>query len=200
MDVHVDTNEKPGQSPGKRTESPGKGLFRRRVVFELDAAQLPLLETAEARHGSKRAALIAALGVERSAAELLGRAERAEAQLVEQQQGAEEAKKGEDDGQAKLERELAAARKKLAKAGKAEAELHEELEESRETLNERDAEAADLRVCAVDRIYCARCGQWVAPEEWSWAELEDGGSYAFHRTCGDHAEGIRGSSWLALRR
>ena len=112
MDVHVDTNEKPGQS----RHSAGKEPFRRRVVFELDAEQLPLLEAAEARHGSKRAALIAALATEGGAAELLERAERAEAQVAQHAQGTETAKKGEAEDQAKLKRELAAAKKKLSKA------------------------------------------------------------------------------------
>ncbi len=210
MDVHVDTNEKPGLSHGKGADSPGIGLFRRRVVFELDAEQLPLLEAAEARHGSKRAALIAALAADGSAVELLERTERAEAQVAKHHRGSEAAKKGKAEDQAKLKQELAAAKKKLAKSekdlakerehgGKTEAELREGLEELREAIEERDEEIEELQTQAVAYLRCLRCKRWVPSAEWSWGELEDGGAYAFHEPCGDHEEGLKGSSWLALR-
>ena len=75
----MDTNDMHADTRGKAGKSTGKDLFRRRIVFELDADQLPLLEAAQERHGSKRAALIAALLAEASAVGLAERAEAAEA-------------------------------------------------------------------------------------------------------------------------
>lgn len=209
MDMYMDTNGKPGKTPPLPGQSPPRGALRRRVVFELEEGQLPLLEQAEARHGSKRAALLAALEAEGRAAELLERTERAEAELARQARGAERAKKGKAEGEVKLKRELDATKKKLAKAEGAlakahqvsadgEAELRREAELS-ERLAESEEEITELSPRAVDWLFCQRCKQWVGPEEWEWEEFEDGGSYAYHAPCGDHAEGIKGSSWLAQR-
>src|SRR5947209_17531647 len=54
----MSTHRKARQSPADSTVD---RHFRRRIVVELTAAELPLLEAAEARHGSKLAALIAPL-------------------------------------------------------------------------------------------------------------------------------------------
>lgn len=197
----MDTNGEPGQSGAR-------GSLRRRVVFELEEGQLPLLEAAEARHGSKRAALLAALGAEADAEELRGRAEDAEAELARHKQGAGEAGKGKEE--AKLKRALAAAEKRLTKAEDAlaaarkagaegEAALRREAEELEKALAERDEELKELRPRAVDWLFCARCGQWVGPEEWIWEEFGEDGSYAYHAPCGDHSEDRKGSSWLAQR-
>lgn len=109
----MDTNGMHGQKPPAHGQGPARGSLRRRVVFELEEDQLPLLEAAEARHGSKRAALLAALGAEADAEELRGRPKRAEAELArhERDAGAEKGK-----AEAKLKRALKAAEKKLAKA------------------------------------------------------------------------------------
>jgi hypothetical protein len=48
----MSTTRKPRQSPA---ESPADRHFRRRVVIELTAKELPLLDAAQARHGTKRA-------------------------------------------------------------------------------------------------------------------------------------------------
>ena len=80
-----------------------------------------------------------------------------------------------------------------------EAELRGAAEDLSERLAESEEEVAELNARAVDWLYCRRCKQWAAPEEWSWEEFEDGGSYAYHAPCGDHDEGLRGSSWLAQR-
>jgi hypothetical protein len=203
MDMHMDTNEKPGQSPPLPGQSPARGTLRRRIVFELEEDQLPLLEAAEARHGSKRAALLAALAAEPEAADLRERAERAEAEVARKERGAEKAKKGKAEGEAKLQRELDAAKRKLAKAEKAgadgDAELRQQIDDLGERLADAEEELADLRPSAVDWLPCNRCGKWAAPEDWEWVELEESGSYAYHRPCGDHDESIKGSSRLAQR-
>lgn len=210
MDMHMDTNRKPGITPPSPGHSVPRGSLRRRVVFELEEGQLPLLEQAEARHGSKRAALLAALAAEGTVAELAERTERAEAELARRARGAERAKKGRAEGEAKLKRELDAAKKKLAKAEDAlskahqagaegEAELRREVQELSERLAESEAEITELSSRAVDWLFCQRCGRWIGPEEWEWGEFEEGGSYAYHASCGDHEEGLKGSSWLAQR-
>jgi len=112
--MHVDINDKPRHSPGKDGIGSGKGLFRRRVVFELDAEQLPVLEAAERRHGTKREALIAALAAEASAAEVAERADRAEKALAKAERSAKGSSAKQKESATKLERELAAARRKLA--------------------------------------------------------------------------------------
>lgn len=114
----------------------------------------------------------------------------------------------------KLKRELDAAKKKLATAegtlakahqasAEGEAELRREAEELRERLAESEEKITELSPRAVNWLVCQRCKRWVGPEEWEWEweweEFEEGGSYAYHAPCGDHEEGIKGSSWLAQR-
>ncbi len=69
---YMSIHRKPGQKPSFAASD---GL-RRRVIFELDPSQLPLLEAVRERHGSTRAGLIAALEAEGSVQELRERAER----------------------------------------------------------------------------------------------------------------------------
>jgi hypothetical protein len=132
--MHMDTNRKPGQKPPLPGQSPPRGTLRRRVVFELEEHQLPILEGAEARHGSKRAALLAALQAETGATELIERAERAEAELTRQSRRAQKAKKGKTEAESKLRRELDTATRKLAKA---EAALSEARQEGGDGARER---------------------------------------------------------------
>jgi hypothetical protein len=115
MDMRMDMHE----MPGHRGDSTGKGLLRRRVVFELAPEQLPLLEAAQERHGSKRAALIAALEAEAVAAEP-GRREKSKG-------------KGKADAPARRERELA--------------ELKEQLAEREAELQDLRARAVDRIYC-----------------------------------------------------
>src|SRR5205823_727547 len=108
----MSTHRKPGQSPA---DSPVDPLFRRRVVIELTAQELPLLDAAQARHGTKRRALLAALSAEARVEELeraLADAERTGATAAK---GADRNKQATGKAEAKLERDLAAARKLLAK-------------------------------------------------------------------------------------
>jgi hypothetical protein len=206
----MDTKRKPRQKAAMPGQSSPRGALRRRVVFELEEAQLPLLEQAEARHGSKRAALLAALEAEATAAELVERAERAEAELERQARSTQKALKGKAGADTKLKRDLEATKRKLAKAEAAAtnaresgadqgAELRRQMEALGERLAESEKEVAELRPRAVDWLYCQRCGQWAGPEEWKWAEFEEGGSYGFHAPCGDHGDERKGSSWLAQR-
>ena len=106
MNMYVDTNDMHANSPGKAGISPGKDLFRRRIVFELDADQLPLLEAAQERHGSKRSALIAALLAEAGAVDLAARAEAAEAALAKAKGAAKGSSAAKEKAAKKLERDL----------------------------------------------------------------------------------------------
>src|SRR2546423_1205079 len=196
--VHVARHEKSGQGLGE-------GLLKRRVVFELTEDQLPALAAAEGRHGTKRAALLAALEAEASVVELAERAEKAEAALLKAERATTAAATKGGKATEKLRRELAAAKERLgeSQADQAQArhqatasakDLQAELEDLRDTLDERNVEVADLRERAVDWLFCGRCENWAPPSEWSWQRTEAGGSYAYHRPCGDHGPGLLGSS------
>ncbi len=204
--------DEPGSSQARR-------LFRRRVVFELTEEQVPLLEAAEARHGSKRQALVAALEAAARVEKLEQAAAKVQRELARagQQTERDRAKTGKQD--AKLQRELETLRKQLerreselarheqalaAKTGEsqqARATHDEERQALEEAIDARDEEIADLAERTVDGLYCARCDKWAAPEQWAWQPTKSGGAYAYHRPCGDHSPGILGpASWLAHRR
>jgi hypothetical protein len=203
MSIH----QKHGHKPGFAATT---GL-RRRVIFELDPSQLPLLEAVRERHGSTRAGLIAALEAEGGTQELLKRAEAAEERLAKAEQAAKgrqrqdkASAKKEEQAQAKaaererkLNAELKSARREQAEAKEQSRQEEEDYEEAIEELNE---EISELRERSADWLFCARCGEWVGPEDWAWQKLEGGGRYAFHRDCGDHKPGLLPSSWLAKRR
>ena len=204
MDVHVDVNEKPRQSPGR-------GLLRRRIVFELDEEQMPLLASAEERHGTKRAAMLAALAAEEQLEQLGERADQAEQELAKAERTAKAGAAKQTKAAKKAERQLAAMRKRLAdqegalSAAESEAAQAEDLRRERdqlsEVLGERNEQLAEAQARAVDWLYCARCEKWAPPSEWAWRRIEGKGSYAFHRSCGDHRPGLLGAaSWLAQRR
>jgi DNA repair exonuclease SbcCD ATPase subunit len=204
----MSTQPKPGQKPGA---APAEGLFRRRVVFELTSEQLPLLEAAEDRHGSKRSALVAALEAEERIGELETTLAKVEAELDTSAKRTKRAQAGDDKERAQLERTLKDAEAKLVRL---EAELvraHGEGSQTRneharaqdellETIEAYDEQIAELEERAVDSLYCARCGKWAPAAEWAWQDEQRGGEYAHHGPCGDHAPGILGgSSWLAYR-
>lgn len=205
MSIH----RKPGHTPAFA----GVSGLRRRVIFELDPEQLPLLDAVRERHSSTRAALIAALEAEGELTELRERLEQAEqrAEKAEKEKAARAAKRQKDDGAAKrlteqlagakgraadLEAELKEARGQHALA-KSEARREEEGYE--EVLAELKDEVAELKEREVDWLYCARCRQWVPPKGWAWQRIKGGGRYAYHRECGDHKPGLTPSSWLAQR-
>lgn len=211
MNMYVDTNDIHAGNRGKDGIDPGKDLFRRRIVFELDADQLPLLEAAQTRHGSKRAALIAALRAEADVVELTERAETAEAALAQAKSAAKGSSAAKEKAAKKLERDLEATRKQLAgreaelaklgaEAKETSAEQRGELERTEAEIEELEAERAELMDRAVDRIFCNHCREWVAPADWKWQRVK-GGFYAYHGACGEHEPGVlSATSWLAQRK
>jgi hypothetical protein len=190
-------------------------VFRRRVVFELTVDQLPLLDAAEARHGSKRRALLAALQAETRVEELEREAAAAQAALAKRGRAKPAAAPRPDQNAGKdlaaARTELDAARAELdqlraqldgahGEATEAHALAAADRDEYEDALAARDEEIADLEERAVDRLYCARCNTWAEPHEWAWGLAEGGGGYAYHDPCGDHGPGLLGApSWLAYR-
>jgi hypothetical protein len=186
-------------------------LLRRRVIFELTADQLPLLEAAERRHGSKRRALIAALEADTEIDQL--RAAAAIAERAAEKEGAGERRAAAQRSKAtdKLERDLKDAQATLAarereltrlegSAGEVGAALAEQRRAYALQLEEHEREQGELEERLVDHLFCARCGNWAAPDEWAWIRGDDGADYAHHQPCGDHGPGVLGiSSWLAHR-
>jgi hypothetical protein len=204
MSTHRNARAEPGTSPGS-------GLLRRRVIFELTADQLPLLEGAERRHGSKRKALIAALEADTEIDHLRATAENTERTKEKESAGERPAAAQRTKAVDKLERELKDARAKLAERDRELTQLQGNAGEVRDALAEqRDAyalllegherELGELEERVVDHLFCARCGKWAAPEQWAWTRGDDDADYAHHQPCGDHGPGVLGaSSWLAHR-
>ncbi len=204
VDGYMSMHQIPGQDPG--TER-----LRRRIVFELTPEQLPLLQEAEHRHGSKRAALVAALAAEAEVEEMRAQVSKAEAKATKPTKEAERAAAGHAKTIAKLERELEGAQKALAERQRDLALARDESKTSKESweadreellgaLSDRETELAELVDRAVDELYCGHCGKWAPPGQWAWKWVKGKGSYAYHRSCGDHAPGLMSAaSWLARR-
>jgi hypothetical protein len=203
----MSTSREPGQSPAAH-------VFRRRVVFELTVDQLPLLDAAEARHGSKRQALLAALQAETRVEQLEQEVVAAQAALAKRERAAASPAKSD----AKLAPEHVAARDELrqaraelkrlraqldraeGEAGNAQALAAADRDEYEEALAARDEEIADLAERAVDRLFCGRCNSWPQTAELVWVDAKGGGEYAYHESCGDHGPGVLGAaSRLAYR-
>ena len=204
MDARMSTHQKPGISQAP----PG---FRRRVIFELTIEELPLLDQAQARHGTKRQALLAALHADQRIQEL-------EAAATQANQAAQtaQAKVSKTQGQgqkseAKLRSELTAAQKTLAARERELAAVKDQAASRRragqdaeaeqraleQAIEERDELIDELSDRAADQLFCARCDTWAAPDTWAWKPSQSG-RYAYHHPCGDHAPGLLGSSsWLA---
>ena len=190
--------------------SQGTSRLRRRIVFELSVEQLPLLDQAEARHGSKRAALLAALEAQALVDELQAKVAELERALVEQASAGTDNATHAKKAIAKLERDLGAAqaaaqepKKRCAtSANNAEQvdQLRREIALLEKALDERDDEMLELEERVVSELYCARCNNWIDTDGWAWERSHDGGRYAYHDACGDHTPGLLGaSSWLAYR-
>jgi hypothetical protein len=205
MSMHEESPAEPGTSPASR-------LLRRRVVFELTEQQLPLLHAAEARHGSKRAALLAALEAETRLDAVEKELTAAQRALTKTNAAVTRESGRDDKAKARLERELKQARAALKQAeadlasarddaSSADRDHADERDELYEAIDAQQERIADLEERAVDSLYCARCGKWAQPEQWAWATARNGGEYAFHEPCGDHGPGILGQppSWLASR-
>lgn len=188
---------------------PEPSRLRRRVVFELREAELPLLDAAEARHGTKRAGIVAALAAAAGAAECQARLEEAERALVAATAAAR-GRAGEKERRDAGGRALTEAREALAEAErlregaeKALGQLEHRLarqaaraESASEALGEEIERLQGERLTA---LYCARCERWAPEAEWAW-RATDGGERAYHAPCGDHGPGLLGAaSWLARR-
>jgi hypothetical protein len=194
-----------------RAEPQQPALLRRRVVFELSAEQLPLLEAAEVRHGSKRRALVAALEAEVRSVEAESRAADAERQLTEQARATKRKAGKREQGAAKIEAELRQAKEQLQRAeaklaaartdaGEAAGLAEDECRRFQEAVAAHEEEIEDLSERAFDQLYCGRCRGWAPPDEWAFGDAEGGGDYAFHESCGDKPPGlIDAGSWLGLR-
>jgi hypothetical protein len=181
----------------------GSPYLRRRVIVELTPQELPLLEEAERRHGTKRQAIVSALEAASQSAELeqeLAGAQaertRVEAELETlsvDQAAAEKARE-------RLARDLKKARSELAStkesAGSSSRGSEQRLQALERLLDEREEEIKELEEQVFDKLFCARCGKWISPENFAWTDCE-GGAYAYHQACGDHgSELMKPSSWL----
>jgi hypothetical protein len=204
----MSTHEHPAQT---RADGDAGALMRRRVVFEVTADQLPLLEAAERRHGSKRAALVAALDAEArvegleqaarqvdcAAAKKDQNAERTDGahakQLAKLQAALKAAEKQAADAQRRLDHATAAAGDQAARHQASDSELLDALAQRDERIDELEEQAERT----FDELFCARCEHWAPADQWEWAKTGQGGLYAYHQRCGDHGPGILGAaSWL----
>jgi hypothetical protein len=184
-------------------DPPGSALWRRRVIIELRPDEIPLLTAAEGRHGTKRAAIVAALRAEARLGDLETAlanhtAERAqlEARLATASKAATAEStrlaKERDDARAQADKAAKAAAGSAAATKKARATARE-AEHLRRQLDERDDVIDELERRAVDWAYCARCRAWVHREDWAWTAGDDG-EYAYHHACGDHGPGVLDAS------
>jgi len=216
MDGYVSMQRKPRKTPagpGNSATSTGVVGLRRRIVFELTVEELPLMDVAEARHGSKRAALLAALASLARAEELERDLAEAKDLLAVQAEQGERATHAAGRDAAKLARALESAQGALARVERELAEARaagerstretaEDREEYEASIEDRDEEITELSTRAFDHLFCARCGSWIGPDEWSQAPANGGGVRTYHERCGDHGSSILGgsSSWLGHQR
>jgi len=183
---------------------PQPSRLRRRVIVELTPDELPLLEAAERRYGTKRQAVVAALAALADAASSPD--ERSPAASTGQGphgvQGAEDERRRERDALAdalsRAEAERDEARGAARRLERRLAQLQARAESEQEALGEEIAALAAARPSA---LYCARCERWAPEVEWAWRASEPGaGQVAHHAPCGDHGPGLIGlASWLARR-
>ena len=190
----------------KQTPAPeplGSRYLRRRVIVELTLAELPLLDEAERRHGTKRQAIVSALEIasrgvelEQELAEAQAALERLEAELETlraDQTAGEKARERSARDLKKARSELASAKESADSSSRSGDRKVQTLER---LLNERETEIAELEEQVFDELFCGRCGTWVSPDDFGWTRRESG-AYAYHRACGDHGPGlVKPSSWL----
>jgi len=164
------------------------------VIVEFTPEQLELLDQAEARHGTKRAGIVAALAAYADPGTDAGshvattrnpaRASptdhasagtddlahlRAEAQALRDTLGAAEAERDEAHAQ-------------LRRADDLRVRLEEAFGDQEDALN---AELDGLRARRLSELYCACCDRWAPVDEWSWAADDQARQYAYHTPCGD---------------
>jgi DNA repair exonuclease SbcCD ATPase subunit len=181
--------------PAKPRQTP----FRRRVPLELTAAELELLEEAEARFGTKRATLVAGLealarlaALEKQLAQATSVCERADGRTKELERKAD-----------RLDKELQKARAEAtnAKRGKKSAEQKREeagaqvddfavaLRREQEARFRAERDLDEVEGELFDALRCPRCGSWAPPKEWA-RRAEGEREYVYHRSCGYHTGGL----------
>ncbi len=193
-----------------QTSSPAEPTrLRRRVIVELTPDEVPLLEAAERRHGTKRAAVLAGLRAEadavasasardqkaghkatRAAAEREATNAKATAALVRKQHALEKQL-------AELTRERDAANSEIARLEDRAQAAYKEAQGQYQLLFE-DIQALEDQLPR--SLFCGRCEKWTPEREWTWRP-EGTNEVAYHTPCGDHGSGaFSNSSWLARRR
>lgn len=195
--------------PRRPPLDPEPTRYRRRVILELTPDEMTLLDDATGRHGTKRAALVAALRTE--AAGSCARRARASKQARSStgSPGADPAPDPELVAEGKrLRAELATLTDRLATLTKERDAARTEAQELRHKLDAEYAESraryrsyvaseSALEERIPDALYCARCEAWTPETEWT--RRPDGtDKIVFHTPCGDHGPGVlSSSSWLA---
>jgi hypothetical protein len=173
------------------------------VIVELTPAELPLLDEAERRHGTKRQAIVSALEVASHSAELERELAKAQAEVVRLKEELEILRTDQADSEKareRLTRDLKKARSELADAkevaGSSSRVSDLRAQGLERLLTESEGKIEELEEQVFDRLFCARCGTWVSPNDFAWTQ-SDGGAYAYHQACGDHGpEVMKPSSWL----
>jgi hypothetical protein len=181
----------------------GTPYLRRRVIVELTPAELPLLDEAERRHGTKRQAIVSALEAASRGVELEQQLAEAQAELTRLEAELETLRADQAAGEKareRLARDLKKARSELTSAresaGSSARGSEQRLQALERLLNEREGEIKELEEQIFDKLFCARCGTWVSPDDFAWTQCE-GGAHAYHLACGDHGpELMKPSSWL----
>jgi hypothetical protein len=173
--------------------------FRRRLPLELTPDELALLEHHQARHGSKRATLVAGLYALQAepdrdqlaqaardrdtataeAAALRKRVSELEAAAKRATAKASRSDTAATDAKGAAAKDAAALRKQLAKAGRDLTQARSELAESEEAYAELDEQR-------IDGLRCPRCEEWAEPDEWATRETDDGYLLIYHQPCGFH--------------
>ena len=185
------------------------GLLRRRVIVEFTPEQLALLDQAEARHGTKRAGIVAALAAyakptptdaEASRASASAKADKAQAAKLRNAEDALAAARAEVNtlraALARAEADTSDLEKRLGHADRVRIEIEEAAVSEAVDLNEV---IDTLREQMPDAAYCARCGNWVPEPEWTWTPDVARGEYAYHTSCEDHGSGLLAGSRLVRR-
>jgi len=181
----------------------GSPYLRRRVIVELTPAELPLLEEAERRHGTKRQAIVSALEAASRGAELEQELTGAQAEAVRLKAELKTLRADQAIGEKareRLARDLKKARGELASAKESASSSSRrsdlKAQGLEQLLSEREGEITELEEQIFDKLFCSRCGTWVSSDDFGWTRSE-GGDYAYHRACGDHGpELMKPSSWL----
>jgi chromosome segregation ATPase len=182
--------------------------LRRRIIVELTPDEVPLLDAAERRHGTKRAAILAGLraeagaiaseGPENEAAETAARAatER-EAAHAKDTKARVRTQKALEKQLAELTRERDAAKSEIARLEDRAVAAHHEAQVQYGVLFE---DIAALEAEIPEALFCGRCERWAPEGEWVW-RADGEHELAYHTPCGDHGPGaFSDASWLARRR